>query len=163
MCTICKREIRDINKRINGEYSYFLEKIFINYPKLTDLKYSILEYLFDYDDKIIVYSERKRRRTDNDINENSSDSDDYFIYSTLETPMCKPCFLFSVNEYYVNNKRLPYLRRDIFCFNCNNINETENFYKKNYMNYEIPDTYNIYYYREEDYIYNNNKRIITKT
>ena len=80
-------------------------------------------FLFDINEHVIVYSERKRRNPNHRrlrSNSSDSDSDDYFIYTKIETTMCKSCFLYGVCSYYNTNQRLPFLRRDIFCFECQN-------------------------------------------
>ena len=140
-----------------------------NVNGMSDLENHIKSFLFDCNEHILVLSERKRRNPNQgrlrSISDTDSDSDDYFIYTTIETNMCKPCFLFGINNYYKNNNRLPYLRRDIFCFECQNqedINIFDKFYIENYNSYILPNIYELRYYRTEDFESVNGKYKITQ-
>ena len=79
--------------------------------------------------------------------------------------MCKSCFLYGVCSYYNTNQRLPFLRRDIFCFECQNQDDAklhDDFYVNNNHNYIIPNIYMLNYYRTNEFEQNGDKLKITQ-
>ena len=84
------------------------------------MKYGLINtFLFDINEHVIVYSERKRRNLNQGrlrSDSSDSDSDDYFIYTTIETTMCKSCFCMECVHIIILIKELPFLRREYFLF-----------------------------------------------
>lgn len=167
-CQICSRHFYFVNQKINKLYMKAVEHLCVHMQGYYEIQGLINTFLFDINEHVIVYSERKRRNPNQGrLRSDSSDSesDDYFIYTTIETTMCKSCFLYGLCSYYNTNQRLPFLRRDIFCFECQNqddANTHDDFYVKNNHNYIIPNIYMLNYYRTNEFEQNGGKLKITQ-
>ena len=139
-CQICQRYYYKINEKINGYQIQVINHLCKNIRGQNEIQGLIKSFLFDDDEHMLVLSERKKRNPNQGriISGSESESDDYFIYTTIETNMCKPCFLYHVCQYYDENNRLPFLRRDIFIFECNNDDDAvsiDDFFMKNKNKY----------------------------
>ena len=158
-CQICSRSFSFVNRKIHQYHMKAVEQLCDNIQGHDEIRDLIKSFLFDENEHILVYSERKYRNPNQGrlrSDSSDSDSDDYFIYTTIETIMCKPCFLYGVCSYYNTSQRLPFLRRDIFCFECqcqNDANIHDNFYIEHKNKYILPDIYRLNYYRTEDFKY----------
>lgn len=75
------------------------------------------------------------------------DSDgDYYTYGIGHKNVCKKCLVCTIHNYYNQNNRLPYLRRDVYWFKSPDTSE----YEKIKDTYILPKRYHIYYYRQKE-------------
>lgn len=156
-CQICNRPFSYVNQKIHMHHMKVVEYLCGNIQGQDEIQGLIKSFLFDINEHVVVYSERKKRNPNQGrlrYDSSDSDSDDYFIYTTITTTMCKPCFLYGVCTYYNTNQRLPFLRRDIFCFECqdqDDANKFDDFYMDNNNTYILPNIYMLNYYRTKQF------------
>ena len=113
-----------------------------------DILNEIFSYL-SYKNHKVTHQLKKRI-----IPENDEDSDDEVYWHETKN-LCTFCFQSGIIESLEIQKRLPFLRRDIYYF----LNEKRNIdyckkkwkdkYNEFYLKYKLPQNYNNLYYRQE--------------
>lgn len=158
------------NNNFNTQYNKFYNDQFKNLSIL--FKNSIINN-FDILNEIFSYLSYKNHKVTHQLkkrifpkdDEYDSDFDDEIYWDETKN-ICTFCFQTGLIESLEVQKRLPFLRRDIYFF----LNEERNFeeymkkykkeYKNFYYNYKLPINYENTFYRQEQPELINNRLII---
>ena len=167
----------DICNSCNNHFNIQKQNFYKNhYDNLCDIfkntlinDHNILNEIFNfltYKNHIVTH-QKKRRIIPTPEQEEDSDFDDEVYWNETKN-ICTFCFQSGIIESLEVQKRLPFLRRDIYFF----INEDRNFeeclknYKNKYNNfylyYDLPKHYDNTYYRQSQPELKNNRFIIKK-
>ena len=148
--------------KYNDLYNIFLNTK-INNNDIINTIFSFLTYF-----KHSVKHQCKKRIPTPSIDDNDYDSDfDNEYYWDEKKNICTFCFQTGIINSLNIQKRLPFLRRDIWLFIDPDINFDKNIvdfkkeYDSFYYNYKLPLFYNITYYRNKQPIKINDTYIIT--
>lgn len=159
------------NNHFNVQYKKFYRYQFNNlwniFKNTSIGDINILNEIFNfliYKNHIVTH-QKKKRIIPTPEQEEDSDFDDEVYWQETKN-ICTFCFQTGIIESLEVQKRLPFLRSDIYYF----INEERNFenclkkyedkYNDFYYNYELPKYYNNTFYRQKIPELINNKLII---
>lgn len=141
-------------------YKTYFNKYFTNLPikyELThDLWLNIFKYLINFKEHKIIHTKKSRMKPDH--MEYDSDGEYYweeYIY------ICTKCFQNGLNNSLIQQQRLPYLRRDVYYFinfddDDNNNGNNEKNENNMFINYFLPNDYEIKFYRQKNPLKINN-------
>ena len=159
------------NNNFNAQYDKFYNHQYKNLCHIfknssinnNDIIYQVLSFL-TYKNHIVTH-QKKKRIIPTPEQEEDSDFDDE-IYWHEKKNICTFCFQTGIIESLEVQKRLPFLRSDIYFF----INENRNIedslknyknkYDNFYYNYDLPKYYENTYYRQKQPELINNRFII---
>ena len=163
-CNSCNNNLNVQHKKF---YKYQFNNLCITFKNTLICDVNILNEIFNfltYKNHIVTHQKKKRIIPTPEQEEDSYFEDEIYWYENKK--ICTFCFQTGIIESLEVQKRLPFLRRDIYFF----LNEERNFedclknykdkYDNFYINYDLPQYYDNTYYRQKLPELINNRLII---